>query len=287
METIAFLGLGAMGSRMVKHILKAGYTVNIWNRSEKALSELLALGATIKPTPFDAALDANFVICMVRDEKASKYVWLDKSAGALRAMKETAIAIECSTLTPEWISQLEERCIHQGVELVDAPVAGSRPQAEMAQLIFLVGANARVFAKVNPLLAVMASKVNRVGDTSSGAKLKLIINALLGMQVAGIAELLGYLEKADINLQEALDILSHTPVISAAAAGAANAMIADNFAAAFPIELVEKDLGYLISSAEVKSSDAPLSSFCRGLFKKAYDLGYGELNINAIAKLYL
>ena len=100
---IAFLGLGAMGSRMAMNLLKAGYDVTVWNRTLKATDELVTLGANRAVTPAAAAAEADIVISMVSDDEASKSVWLDDKTGALHQMKSGAIAIESSTLSPHWI----------------------------------------------------------------------------------------------------------------------------------------------------------------------------------------
>lgn len=95
-QKITFLGMGAMGVRMAKHLLQAGYSLTVWNRTASACDELVALGAVAAPTPMDAVADADVVISMVRDNEASRDVWLNAQTGAFFGMKENAIAIESS-----------------------------------------------------------------------------------------------------------------------------------------------------------------------------------------------
>jgi len=140
MSKVAFLDLGAMGSRMAANLLKAGHTVTVWNRSPAAAEALVASGARKASSPKEAAKGADFVFAIVRDDDASQNVWLDSANGALAGMHPGAVAIESSTLTPEWIRELSEHFRAKGISLLDAPVSGSRPQAESAQLVYLIGA---------------------------------------------------------------------------------------------------------------------------------------------------
>lgn len=119
--------MGAMGSRMATHLLKAGYALTVWNRTASACDELVQLGATTAATPMDAVADADIVISMVRDNEASRDVWLNAKTGAFFGMKEGAIAIESSTLTVDWIKALgnmfaeDERAFWKPLCQVHAP----------------------------------------------------------------------------------------------------------------------------------------------------------------------
>ena len=146
MSKVAFLGLGAMGSRMAANLLKAGHAVTVWNRSPAAAEALVASGARKASSPMAAAESADFVFAMVCDDDASQNVWLDSTNGALAGMHPGAVAIESSTLTPEWIRELSEHFRAKGISLLDAPVSGSRPQAEAAQLVYLIGGDAKALS---------------------------------------------------------------------------------------------------------------------------------------------
>src|SRR2546426_667498 len=117
MAEIAFLGLGAMGSRMAANLVKAGHRVTVWNRSPQACDPLVALGAKAAASPRAAASGAAFVIAMVRDDRdddASRDVWQNPERGALAGMKQDAIAIESSTVTPQWSRTLGGQASERG-----------------------------------------------------------------------------------------------------------------------------------------------------------------------------
>ncbi|ARU59470.1 3-hydroxyisobutyrate dehydrogenase [Oleiphilus messinensis] len=287
MTNIAFLGLGAMGSRMVRHLIAADHSVTVWNRTHDATKPLAESGAVAAETPADAARHAEVVISMVRDDEASREVWLNEQTGALKTLPKGAIAIESSTLTPAWIEELAIACKLVGIEFADAPVAGSRPQAEAAKLIYLVGAEGSTFAHIKPLLLQMGGAVHHTGTIGTGARIKLAVNALFGVQVGVVAELLGLLKKSGMDLQQAHEIIGSTPVCSPAAKLAGDAMIAGQFAPAFPIELVDKDFGYVRSLAVGSGCDMPLIDCTYQVLQRAISTGLADKNITAIAQLYM
>ncbi len=286
MAVISFMGMGAMGSRMVKHLLSAGHQVCVWNRNISAAQVLVEAGATMAATPKEAAKGADYVISMLRDDRASQFAWCDEHDGALLTMSAGSIAIECSTLTVSWVKSLCQYCLEKQVALLDAPVAGSRPQAEAAQLIFLVGGTKKIYTQAQPLLAVMGSAVHYLGESGAGATVKLAVNTLLGTQLAVVAELIQLLDAQGVDVNQAVDTIAATPVCSPAVKVAAGAMLAENFNPLFPIELVEKDFSYAVQTAKDKQLSLPLTSAAWGVFQNAVKQGLGDANITAVAKLY-
>ena len=287
MLNITFLGLGAMGSRMAKHLLDAGYKVTVWNRTASAAQELVGLGAVLASSPREAAEGAEFVISMVRDDEASQRVWLDENDGALAAMPANAIAIESSTVSVDWATKLAKRFEQAGVAFVDAPVAGSRPQAENKQLIYFVGGENNNVEKVLPVLELMGGAIHKCGPVTSGAQVKLLINTLFAVQVASMAEITALLKASSLNENAVLEIIGSTPVCSVAAKLSAQAMLAGKFAPMFPIELVEKDLAYAENyGAEEVNQALPVIHCARDVMLQAKQQGLGDENINAVVKLY-
>lgn len=283
MTRIAFLGLGAMGRRMAARLLAAGHPVTVWNRSPQPADALRALGADVAATPRAAVAGAAVVISMVFDDAASRRVWLDAQDGALAGLAPAAIAIESSTVTPGWIGELAAAAAARGVGFVDAPVAGSRPQAEAGQLIFMAGGDAAAVARVTPLLRTMGRALHHVGKVGSGAWLKLAVNALFGTQVAAMAEVLAQLRAAGLDTARAVEALRAMPVTSPAAAGAAVLMLAADYRPQAPVDLIAKDLGYALASS---AQPLPLTQAVAERFAAARRAGYGGDNLVAVARLY-
>lgn len=285
-KSIAFLGLGAMGSRMALKLVKAGHDVTVWNRSQPAVEALASAGAKPAATPLLAASWADFVISMLTDDAASRAVWLDASDGACRGLRPGAIAIECSTVTPGWVGELEQAVSVQGASLVDAPVSGSRPQADAAQLVFMIGGASDAVEKALPVLKPMGAAFHHMGDRGMGATFKLAVNALFAAQLASIAELLSFLRMSGIDVARIVEALPGFPVTSPAIAGAARLMAAVDTPVMFPIDLMVKDLTYVGEAAAKAGVKLPLTSAARERFLEAQGKGHGGGNITKIAKLY-
>jgi len=281
---VAVLGMGAMGSRMVISLLKAGHSVTVWNRTTERNKPLVELGASAAASPREAAKDADAIVSMVRDNEASRRVWLSPDDGALVAMSSTAIGIESSTLTPDWVRELASAFAARSVPFLDAPVVGTRAQADAVTLIHLVGGDAATMSRAKPVLSAIGIAAHHVGVAGSGAALKLLVNALLTIQVATIGELLGAAEQLGLDRKRAGEVIAEMPSCSASAKGAMMAMLTRNFAPAFPVELVEKDLGYLASTVPVDA--IPVSAAAHGVFERAIEAGLRGENMTAVAKLY-
>lgn len=283
MTKIAFLGLGAMGSRMAARLIAAGHEVTVWNRT--MLSETVA-GASVAGTPRAAAMGAEVVISMVRDDAASRDVWLDAKSGALAGMSSGAIGIEASTVTPEHARSLHAAAAAKGVAFLDSPLAGSRPQAEAGQLVFMAGGAADDLARVEPVLLAMGGALHHAGAAGAGATVKLMLNSLFGAQLAIMGELIGLARKAGIDPVRAVEIIGATPVASPAVKVAAGAMLNRAFAPAFPIDLVEKDFALTLSAAAAVQAPTPVVAAVREVFAAAKTEGLGHLNITGIAQRY-
>ncbi|MFN7154730.1 MAG: NAD(P)-dependent oxidoreductase [Acidovorax sp.] len=286
MQRIAFLGLGAMGARMATHLVKAGYPVTVWNRDPAKALSLQQSGAALANTPGEAARDADVVISMVSDDAAARSIWLNPHTGAAARLQANAIAIECSTVTPAWVRQLAGAVHSRGAQLLDAPVAGSRPQADAAQLVFMVGGEDHTLTRVRPVLSTMGAKVLRVGTVGQGAVLKLAINALFAAQLHSVAELLGFLTRNGYAPAEAADLLAEFPVVAAPISAAAKMMAARNREPLFTIDLIEKDLGYLVDTAQVSGAELPGVAVARMTFQRAQRLGLGGANVSGVAAVF-
>jgi len=283
---IAVLGLGAMGSRMALRWLNAGHEVIVWNRTPDKTEALRAENAEVAATPKEAAHKADVVVAMLRDNDASQQVWLDERVGAIHGLNGGVIAIESSTLFPEWIIELSGRISETGASFVEAPVLGTRPQAEAGQLIYLAGGDPSVLEKIRPLLAATSRAIHHMGAVGSAAAMKLAVNAQYGVQVAIWAEMLALLERLEIVPETAVEILNTLPTTSPAMQMAGKLMAAKKYDPMFPIELVEKDLSYGLKLAEKVKLKIPVLDVVRSVYAQAKAHGYGDDNIVGVAQLF-
>jgi 3-hydroxyisobutyrate dehydrogenase-like beta-hydroxyacid dehydrogenase len=276
--------MGAMGSRMTTSLLNAGHAVTVWNRAEARTQPLIEQGATLAKSPRVAAEGSEFVLAMVRDDAASRDVWLSPTDGALPAMSSDQIGIESSTLSTAWLGDLSAAFAARGVPFLDAPVVGTRAQADAKTLIHLVGGEADLVAKAQPVFSAIGGAAHHVGPSGSGTALKLVVNSLLGIQIAALGELLAAAERMGLDRRRAGEVLVELPACSSSAKGATLGMLARNFAPAFPVELIAKDFGYMLS--DMPTAAAPLTTATRAVFERALGAGLGSDNMTAIVKLY-
>ncbi len=281
-KKIAIMGVGAMGSRMGKRLLAAGHTITVFNRSKERAHPLVELGATYVGTPLEAAEGQEIVISMVRDDDASRDIWLHPKTGALLGLSRSAIAVESSTLSMPWMKELGQAAQQHGRTLIDAPVAGSLPQADSGQLLYLVGGTKRAVDAVHYILLCMGQAVHHVGPFGTGMMMKLAVNALFGIQVAALAEVLAMTRKAEISDEQAVGVLSKMPITSPALSGIGKLMIAQKFDPMFPIDLVEKDFQYIEATADWLGTASPTTTAVRNIYANAKRKGLAEKNIAAV-----
>ena len=287
MTRIAFLGLGAMGSRMATRLIDAGFDVTVWNRTPAAAEPLARRGARIADTPKAAATGAEIVLSMVYDDAASNGVWLDGESGALAGMAKGTLGVEMSTLSPAHVAALHAAARGRDVAYLDAPLAGSRPQAEAGQLIFMAGGAAADVARAQPVLLAMGGAVHHAGGAGAGSVVKLMVNTLFAAQLATIAELLGMAAKAGLEPARSLEIIGATPVASPAATAAGGAMLARNFAPAAPIDLIAKDLMLAAEMGNGLGQAMQMAQAAGAVYRAASAEGFGADNVTGVVQRYM
>lgn len=280
-QRVAVLGLGTMGTGMAKNLLKAGFPVAAYNRTNTKAAPLAAAGARVASTPADAARDADVIISMLSDDDASRRTWTGQN-GALSGAKSGAVLVESSTVTPAWIAELARLAAERNVDLLDAPVTGSRVQAEGGQLTFLVGGDAGVLERVRPVLAAMSKEIVPLGPIGSGARMKLINNFLAGVQVASLAEGLAWIERSGLDRTQALKVLCSgapgSPLLQTISAR----MVAENYDVNFLLSLMKKDLNYAGADAATLGVELRTAKSAEVRFVEAIAAGFADKDMSAV-----
>src|SRR5580658_10520118 len=284
MTRVAFNGLGAMGAGMTRRLLSAGQELVVYNRTPHAAELLVQAGARVAATPAEAAQNADVIITMVSDDCASREVWTGEH-GALDAAQPGAILIDSSTITPHWARELAAAAQQRGFEFLDAPVTGSRPQAQSGELLFLVGGSAEALEKARPVLQPMSRGIVHFGPAGAGATMKLINNFFCGVQAAGLAEALAWIERSGLQRAAALSILTEgapgSPLVRVLA-GRMGAVSDVNFR----LELGAKDLTYAHSEAARAGVDLSMGAAALHRFEEAVGAGLGNRDISAVAEIF-
>jgi len=278
---VAFLGLGTMGSGMAANLLKAGFSLAVYNRTAAKAQPLVNAGARLAHTPADAAQGASIVLAMLADDAASRNVWLGAD-GALAAADQGAILIESSTVSPQWIAELSAAAVQRGLQFLDAPVTGSRTQAEAAQLSILVGGSEAALAAATPVLLAMSKEIVHLGPVGSGAKLKLINNFLCGVQIASLAEGLAWIERSGLDREKSLEFLKSAAPGSPVFASLSARMVSQIYAVNFHLKLMAKDLLYAQNEAARCDLDLTTALAARKLFEDAVAKGFGEEDMASV-----
>jgi 3-hydroxyisobutyrate dehydrogenase len=273
-----------MGSGMAANLLKAGFKLTVYNRTEAKAQPLVAAGARYAATPAGAAQDASIVIGMLADDAASREVWTGKD-GALNSAGKNTIAIESSTVSPAWITELAALAAAHGAEFLDAPVTGSRTQAAEGQLTFLVGGSANVLEAATPALKAMSKEIVHLGPTGSGARMKLINNFLCGVQAASFAEGLTWIERSGLDPQKAVAVLNAGAPSSPMLRAMGDRMLNRNYTVNFLLRLLAKDMRYAEAEAAASQVDLQTAEVARKLFERAIAAGYGEQDMASVVEL--
>jgi 3-hydroxyisobutyrate dehydrogenase len=193
------------------------------------------------------------------------------------------LLIESSTLSVAWVKQLAAEAEEHGCDFLDAPVTGSKPQAESGQLLFLAGGSEQAFEKAKPVWSVLGRDAIHLGPVGSGALMKLVNNFLAGVQTVSFAEALALIDAGGLNREKAISILSEgvpgSPMIKRAAAR----VLSGDFSPHFLMPLMAKDIGYAIREGAERQVDLGTARAALRVFEAALEAGYGERDFTAVA----
>ena len=200
MATVAFIGLGNMGAGMARRLLQADHDLHVYNRTRSKATELERAGARCHSTPREACMGVDAVFAMTADDTSSRSVWLGPDGVLAANLAPRAFAIECSTLSHDWVLELATAARAQNLRYLDAPVTGLPDAAAAGSLTLLVGADAKDLESARPLLTAVGDRILHFGTVGSGTAYKLIVNLLGAVQIASLAEGMALAEKAGLNL---------------------------------------------------------------------------------------
>jgi len=246
--SIGFIGLGHMGSRMAKRLLDAGYPLTVYNHTRVREEPLAQAGARRAGSPRELAAGADVVISSLSDDAAVRAVFYGEQ-GALAGAKPGSVLIDMSTVSPETSRTLVEEAARRSVQVLDAPVSGSTPQAEQGMLVIFVGGHETAFQRCRPIFDVLGKSVYHMGPSGTGAIMKLVVNTLLGLEMQAIAEAVAFGEKAGLPKRELLDVLAKTTVIAPAHAAKLDNARREQYPANFALPMMHKDFGLILQHA--------------------------------------
>jgi 3-hydroxyisobutyrate dehydrogenase-like beta-hydroxyacid dehydrogenase len=275
--SVAFLGLGAMGSRMARRLLGA-HRVVVWNRTPEKADELVREGAVAAPSPAAAVEGAEVVITMLADPQALVAV-SEGAEGFGRALAPGQTVVEMSTVGPDAISRLR-RALPDGVALVDAPVLGSRDEAENGALVVLVGGARTDVDRVRPVLERFGTVIH-AGDVGAGAAAKLVANSTLFGVLTVLGEAVALADGLGLDRDATFEVLARTP-LAAQAERRRQALERGSYPPRFALSLARKDAELVAEAARAAGVDLPVAAAALAWLTAAVEAGAGESDYTAV-----
>jgi 3-hydroxyisobutyrate dehydrogenase-like beta-hydroxyacid dehydrogenase len=287
MKKIAFVGIGVMGKPMATHLLKAGYPVSVFNRTQAKSLELESIGATISKTMDKVAADADIVFTMLSDEHAVREVVLGEQGVASGAKPGKTLFINTSTVSPESNIALGKELQALGFRFMDAPVTGSGLQAIAKTIVFIASGDKESFEEALPVFRAMGKDAYFAGsDIGAASYAKLCSNAMMSVHMAAFSEAVVLATKSGVNPEMFVKFCAGGGSQSAIADKKIPKIVNRDFSPAFRAQLMHKDTLLARALANRMKVPMPMLSLASELFMAACQGGYGDEDICALVKLY-
>jgi 3-hydroxyisobutyrate dehydrogenase len=268
---VAFLGLGAIGTPMARHLARPEFPLSVWNRTaSKAASFAATHGARHAASPADAARGADVVITCLPTSRDVESL-LDGPDGLLAGLAEGALVVDCTSGDPATSQRIAARLAGVGVGFIDAPVSGGVAGAEKGALTVMVGGDAVLLERAMPVLQAFGQKIVHCGGIGTGDALKAVNNALLAVHIWSTAEGLLALARAGVKPDIALDVIN-------ASSGRSNSsmnlfperVLTRAFPRTFRLALLDKDIGIAAQVARDEKVPSPLIQLTAELMRAAH-----------------
>jgi 3-hydroxyisobutyrate dehydrogenase len=284
MQTVAFLGLGAIGAPIASHLAPPATALRVWNRTRAKAEEFAALTrAQAVPTPADAVRGAEIVITCFPTSREVEEI-LDGPDGLLNALASGSVLVDCTSGDPATSRRIAARLNERGIGFLDAPVSGGVSGAKNAALTVMVGGDAAVLERVRPVIERFGRKIVHCGPVGAGDALKAVNNALLAMHIWSLAEGLEVLERAGVSPATALDVIN-------ASSGRSNTsenlfperVLTRAFPRTFRLALLDKDVGIAAGVARDLGAPARMLNLTAEVFHAAHEaLGEEADHVEAV-----
>lgn len=278
---VTFIGLGIMGQRMAQNLLKGDVSLTVYNRSPEPAQALQEQGARMATSAAEAVREADVVFTMLASPEVVEKVALG-AEGFLSAMRKNALWVDCSTVNPSFSIAASQAAAEHQVRFLDAPVAGTKPQAEQAELVFFVGGEQERLTEIEPLLDLMGKKVIHLRETGKGASFKMLVNALLAQSMILFSETVLLGEKMGLSRDFLLDTLPSLAVSAPFTKAKAEMIRNNDYEVQFPLELMYKDLHLAALTAYEHHQPLYLANLAKEFYAGATQNGLGREDFAAV-----
>jgi 3-hydroxyisobutyrate dehydrogenase-like beta-hydroxyacid dehydrogenase len=288
---VGLIGLGLMGRPMGLNLLKAGYSLTIWNRTASRADSLVAAGAKLASSPQDVASDCDVLITIVSDPPALEGVLWGESAsgqgsGALGSLRPGSIYIDSSTVSPVLARKIAAACADRQIAFLDAPVTGGTWGAEKGELVFMVGGDVQVLKDVEPVFSVMGKRWFHLGPNGAGQTIKLAMNIILALQVDALAEALALVTAAGLQGEKLVEVLQSSMARAGVLDVKAPLLLKGEYPPSFPLRLMHKDMGLALDLAKEAGVTLPAAAAAYSTYSAVKAEAKEDLDYAAVMKFW-
>jgi 2-hydroxy-3-oxopropionate reductase len=282
---IGFVGLGIMGKPMAKNLLKAGYSLVVYDIMKESINDLVAAGAKAGTSPADVAGKSGIIITMLPNGPEVKEVVAGRHGILENAVRGTRI-IDMSSIAPLVSRELHALCNKKGIVFIDAPVSGGEPKAIDGTLAIMVGCDRAEFEPVIPMLKAMGSSVVRTGEAGSGNATKLANQIVVALNIAAISEAYVLAAKSGVDPQLVFEAIKGGLAGSTVMNAKSPMMLDRNFKPGFKLKLHIKDLANAIDTGLEVGAPLPLTSAVMEIMQSLKKDGQDENDHSCLVKHY-
>ena len=254
--TLGFIGLGNMGSRIAQRLLGHGYKLFAYDKNLANMATIATQGGIVAKNIHELASTVDVVLSCLTNDAAVRSVYTE-AEGVFSNAQPGSVAIEMSTISPDTSRELHGLGARRGIEVLDVAISGSTPAAEQGALTLLAGGNGELFRAAQPIFEIIAKQYFLLGDSGSGTAMKLVVNTLLGVGMQAIAEAVVLGEKAGLDRDRLLEVLSKTAVIAPAHVGKLARAAVNDYSPQFPLRLMNKDFELILKAAAKEHVSMP------------------------------
>lgn len=270
---VGFIGLGVMGSRMAKNLLRAGYEVVVYNRSLQPVEELVNAGALPASSPQEVARQSNIIVLALLDSRAVESVVLGER-GIFHGMSPGTIVIDTSTIDPATTTGMAEKLRTRGSYFLDAPVSGGPEGAAAGTLSIMVGGDRSAFDQAKEVISKMGKNVFYMGESGSGMRVKLFNQALVGVYFVAVAEAYLWAKKTGLKVEDLQKIISMSWGDSPVFRHVVATVISGDMKAGASMRNLVKDLDIILKSAKDDGARLTLLELADQYIARASEKGY-------------
>ena len=280
-KKIGFIGIGLMGFPMAKNLLKAGFNLKVFNRSQNKAVPLKEYGAEISSTIKEVISDSDIIITMLTDDTAVDEVM--NSLEFLGSLKSGATLIDMSSVKPTTAVKHGDNLKSKNINYLDAPVSGGTIGAEEASLAIMVGGEQNIFNQVSEILKTLGNPT-LVGPIGSGQVSKLANQIIVGLTIGAVAEAITLCEKAGADPNKMIEALSGGWADSKVLKTHGKRMIDKDFFPKGKTSVHLKDMNNIIECANSYNLHLPISNLIKEMYKSLVENGYGEIDHSSLYK---